>query len=338
MLSGAPTNNGINVFTAEVIDSATPKQSAARSFSLLVAAHLSITASSLPQGFVGRSYASSFTATGGLTPYIWSIIGGSLPDGLQLSATGAISGAPITTGTATFTVRVGDTSNQTADQEFTITVASDFSITAPSVSTLYIGQPIRVAATATGGSAPYTWTIISGQMPGGIALEADGRLVGAATAAGSFTLTIQAADSTAPTAQTATEVLTVTVLSPLLITTPVLPPATTGVYYSQTLNATGGNLPYVWSVLSGPLPPGLHLTAASISGTPTAAGTYTITIGVVDTGAPTQSASQQYTITVVAPLSIVTTTLATGLVSAPYTQTLTATGGVAPYTWSMGAS
>lgn len=74
---------------------------------------------------------------------------------------------------------------------------------------------------------------------------------------------------------------------PLTITTSTLANGTTGSSYSQTLQASGGALPYSWSIVSGlgNLPPGLGLNASSgvISGTPTTTGTYSFTVRVTDT-------------------------------------------------------
>src|SRR5690348_12366044 len=65
---------------------------------------LSITTMSLPAAATSTDYTSSLGATGGLTPYTWSIVSGSLPQGLSLSDSGVISGTPATTGTYTFSV------------------------------------------------------------------------------------------------------------------------------------------------------------------------------------------------------------------------------------------
>jgi hypothetical protein len=89
------------------------------------------------------------------------------------------------------------------------------------------------------------------------------------------------------------------VLSPITITTPSpLPSATAGVPYLQTLDATGGTIPYVWSIVSGSLPSGFSLSSAGlISGTTTTAGAFSFTVGVVDNvGA---SASKQFALDVI---------------------------------------
>jgi hypothetical protein len=71
----------------------------------------------------------------------------------------------------------------------------------------------------------------------------------------------------------------------LSILTAALPDATVGTGYNQSVSATGGTLPYTWSLVAGQgtLPPGLNLGAGgSITGTPTTAGTYNFTAKVTD--------------------------------------------------------
>src|SRR5207247_10213424 len=70
---------------------------------------LVLTTTTLPNGTVNASYSVALAATGGVTPYTWSIIGGSLPAGLVLnSSTGVISGTPTSAGSYTFTGQVAD--------------------------------------------------------------------------------------------------------------------------------------------------------------------------------------------------------------------------------------
>ncbi len=69
---------------------------------------LIVTTQSLPSATVGSPYSATLTATGGLPPYTWSIISGSLPPGLSLDTSGNITGTPTTPGTYNFTVQVVD--------------------------------------------------------------------------------------------------------------------------------------------------------------------------------------------------------------------------------------
>src|SRR6185369_16722814 len=69
---------------------------------------LRVTTSSLPVGIVGIAYAQSVGASGGESPYTWSLVNGSLPAGLSLAAGGMISGTTGSAGSSNFTVRVTD--------------------------------------------------------------------------------------------------------------------------------------------------------------------------------------------------------------------------------------
>ena len=124
---------------------------------------------------------------------------------------------------------------------------------------------------------------------------------------------------------------------PLVITTAALSTGEVSLAYSQTLAATGGVLPYTWSVSAGALPGGLTLNAISgaITGTPTVAGAFTFTVRVQDFVAV--STTKALSITILTAPTITTTVLSTGEVTVAYSQTLAATGGVGAYTWSVSA-
>ena len=167
-----------------------------------------------------------------------------------------------------------------------------------------IGLPYSQTLTASGGTPPYVWSVVSGALPDGIALSPNaGVLSGTPTAPGSFTFAVGVSDSTTPTQLTATKTLTLTVdsaLGPLAMTSP-LPPATIGLPYSQTLTASGGTPPYVWSVVSGAPPNGIALSpsAGVLSGTPTLSGTVTFTVMVTNsTAIGAQTAIERFDLTV----------------------------------------
>jgi hypothetical protein len=128
--------------------------------------------------------------------------------------------------------------------------------------------------------------------------------------------------------------------APLLVMIGPLPPATIGLPYSQTLTASGGTPPYLWSVLSGALPNGIGLSPSSgvLSGTPAAAGSFTFTVRVSDSTAPTQlTATTTLTLNVVSALGplVITSPLPPAQLGLPYSQTLTVSGGTPPYVWSV---
>jgi len=88
--------------------------------------------------------------------------------------------------------------------------------------------------------------------------------------------------------------------STLAITTATLTNAVVNAAYTATISAGGGTQPYSWSVSAGTLPAGLTLgsTSGVISGTPTAAGSFSFTIQAKDSGTPQQTASMVLTLSV----------------------------------------
>jgi hypothetical protein len=341
-IAGTPTAAGTSTFTVKVTDSAASPVSTSATLSLSIfAPALSITTSSLASGVTNQTYSAQLAQSGGVAPYTWTVVSGTLPTGLTLSTGGLLSGTPTRAGTYSFVIQVSDAepTPQTAQKSYTISIASQLSIT---TSTLANGS-IRNAYSATlqsiGGTTPVTWTLATGALPAGLTLSTAGVIGGTPSAVGTSTFTVQAADSGSPQ-QVVTQSLSITiVLSTLAIATTSLPQATVGSPYSTTLTSSGGNPPVTWSLAagSGALPAGLSLsTAGVISGTPTGtAGTSPIVVQATD--ATPASVTQSLSITVVAltPLSITTTTLPAGNIGTAYSQTIAATGGALPYTWSL---
>ncbi len=126
------------------------------------------------------------------------------------------------------------------------------------------------------------------------------------------------------------------VFSDVAITTLTLPSAAVDQPYAATILATGGTGMYYFSLAAGPLPDGLTLGSSGvISGTPSVAGDYPITVEVNDGNT---SATQGYTLTVYGSgLSITTSSpLPSGLLNVPYYQVLSAVGGDGiNYSWSL---
>jgi len=338
-ITGTPTTSGTFSFTAKVTDSGNPQQTATANLSLTVNPPLAVTTSTLATAVVSSAYSQTLQASGGISPYSWSISAGSLPAGLSLNSnTGAITGTPTTAGTFNFTAKVTDSESpaQSATANLSITVNAQLAITTTSLSSGAVGVAYSQTLQATGGITPYTWSY-TGSLPPGLSLSAStGVISGTPTTSGTFSFTAKVTDSENP-AQSATANLNITINAQLVIqTTGPLPQGVVNTAYpGVTLQATGGVTPYTWSY-TGNLPPGLSLSSSTgaITGTPTATGTFSFTAKVTDSGNPQQSATANFSITINSQLAITTTSLANGVVSASYNQTLQATGGITPYTWS----
>jgi hypothetical protein len=297
------------------------------------------TPSSLPSVTIGTAYSTTLTATGGTTPYAWSVSAGAPPSGLTLSSAGVLSGTPTAAGPVSFTAKVSDASAQTATAPLQITILP-VPLQITTTSPLPSGQTsvaYSTTLTATGGTTPYTWSVSTGASPSGLTLTSGGLLSGTPTAAGPFSFTAKVTDAGA---QTATAPLQITIApAPLEITTTSpLPSGQVSMAYSTTLTATGGTTPYAWSINSGALPSGLTLSSAGVlSGTPTTSGPANFTAKVTDAAAQTAAAPLQITIAP-APLQITTTSvLPSGRVGVAYSTSLIAIGGATPYTWSLSA-
>ncbi len=245
----------------------------------------SVTRTSVPSGTQNTFYSATLAASGGTTPYTWSILSGTLPAGLTLApSTGIISGTPTGTGSSSFSVQVTDANSLKASQPLTLTVAAN----PPSVTTTSLSSGTQNAAysatlAATGGTTPYAWSIISGSLPTGLTLTpATGIISGTPTGTGSSSFSVQVTDANS---LKATQALTLTVTAnPPSVTTTSLASGTHNSSYSATLAATGGTTPYTWSILSGTLPAGLTLAPSTgiISGTPTGTGASCFTVQVKD--------------------------------------------------------
>jgi len=340
MLSGTPTSHTTAPITIWVTVTDSWNAASTASVTLEVnPAPLLVTTSSLPDGKVGEAYpATTLSGAGGVAPYTWTASG--LPAGLSLSAEGVLTGTPEahTPSPANVTVTVTDALSASTSVSLGLTVdPADLVVTTSSLPDATVGSPYSQALAASGGVTPYTWTT-SSTLPEGLSLTTSGVLGGTATThtAEPASIEITVTDGRGSTS-TATVMLTVKP-APLTITTSSLADATVGAFYTRTLVASGGVAPYTWST-SSTLPDGLGLSDEGVlSGTPTSAttGPVNVVITVEDSLGATRTSELQLTVNA-APLVVQTTSLPNATVGAPYTVTLLASGGVAPYSWHAAA-
>ncbi|MHB8484453.1 MAG: Ig domain-containing protein [Candidatus Acidiferrales bacterium] len=220
-ISGTPSQTGAFSFGVQVRDSSSPLQTASASLTLSVSSatsSLKIVNTSLPAGQVGVAYQASNTASGGTSPYTWSITSGALPVGLTLSASsGAISGKPSVSGSSTFMVKVSDAASNWAQQSLSIQIgattspSSALKITTTSLLAGAVGQGYSTTMQATGGTPGYSWSIASGSFPPGLQFDStSGAIGGVPTMAGQYTFVAQVSDSATP-AQTASQSISIAI-------------------------------------------------------------------------------------------------------------------------------
>ena len=144
-------------------------------------------------------------------------------------------------------------------------------------------MPFNQTFSANGGAGPYTYALTAGALPAGLSLSS-GVLKGTPGATGTFSFDVRATDSTTPTPLTTLKSYSFTIAHPTLsITGDTLPQATVTAPYSHTFSTTGGTAPYVYSMQSGSLAPGLSLSSSGVlSGTPSAGGSYTFSLKSMD--------------------------------------------------------
>jgi hypothetical protein len=266
--------------------------------------------------------------------------------GVTLGVGASLSGRALTTASGAVTLSGGNT----------IGGCSTAPAVCPAITVLPATLPNGTVAVAysqilsgTGGTAPYTFAVTSGTLPAGLTLTAAGVLAGTPTTAGSSTFTVTATDANGCTGvRTYTIVIAAAPIVPpicpvITLSPPTLPPGTVGVAYSQTITGSGGTAPYTFGVTSGTLPAGLTLTPAGVlAGTPTAAGSSTVTIRGTDANGC--FASIVYTIVIAAApiippicpaITLAPPTLPAATTGVAYSQTITASGGTGPYTFGV---
>lgn len=204
-----------------------------------------------------------------------------------------------------------------------------------SAQTIDQGQSVNISATVANDSSGkgVTWNVSGGgSLANQTATSAAYDTPASVTSPITATIT---ATSVADTSKTATLSITVNALPS--VTTASLPNATAGAAYSQTLAGGGGTAPLTWSISVGALPNGLTLNSSTgaITGTPTGAGTTNFTVQVSDAAKMSATKALSIIVGAAATLSVTTTSLPAGTQGAAYSQTLQATGGVQPYSWSV---
>ncbi|WP_374500283.1 putative Ig domain-containing protein [Pseudoxanthomonas sp.] len=348
-ISGTPTQAGTFNLNVSATDGSTGNgpYTVGQAFTLTVAGPTLTLAPASPA--LNATYATAFTqafsTTGGVGPYTYAV-SGTLPAGVSLSGD-TLSGTPTAPGSYSFTITATDAGASGVGAPFTTSRAYTLEVAAPTLTLTPATLPASTAGTvytqalsASGGVAPYSFALSAGTLPAGLTLTSSGTLAGTPTEAGTFNVSVTATDTYG---QAVTRAYALEVAQPTLTLAPgggALPNATAGVAFSQSLVASGGIAPYT-ATLNGALPTGITFNPATLAfaGTPTESGTFTFDVTATDsTGGTPGTVTATYSLTVLVPtLSLSPETVQGATAGVTYTQTFVATGGVAPYQYTLSA-
>jgi uncharacterized protein YhjY with autotransporter beta-barrel domain len=346
VFAGTPTAGGVFNLTLTATDA--NGQTGNRAYSLTIgAAIMALPPTTLANGQVGVAYSAPLNpATGGTAPYSYAVTAGALPGGMTLSAGGTLSGTPTVFGTFNFAATATDSSTgagpYSATQSYSVQIIQQPPVANSVSATVAYGSTANpITLNITGGAA--TSVAIASTPTSGTAV-ASGTSVTYTPGAGfagsdSFTYTATNASGTSVPATVAITVtdpaITIAAGGPLT--------ATAGAAYSQTFTFSGGAQPFAGYQVAN-LPGGLAISGSSansvtVSGIPTSAGSFALNVSGSDasTGNGPFNTAQAFTLVVNAP--VLALTPASGSFTAPYaaaySQTITATGGVGPYSYSL---
>jgi hypothetical protein len=289
-VTGTPTAAGDSSFWVELSDEDPPSagwcapKKAERDFVIKILPALSVEQKSLQPTLANKPYGLKLTAAGGGTQ-TWSIQSGALPPGITFASDGTLSGTPTQVGDFTFVVKVTD-GTRTDTETLVLKVVQELVAAGPTTApAAEVGIALKpIVFTATGGTAPYKWTVAQGSPPlTGFTLDqTTGTLSGTPTIAGPLQITVTVSDTYGFLANAQ---LTLDVKAKLAIATKRLAPAKVGKEYKARILTRGGVLPLKrLKVISGKFPIGIRLdrTLGALVGKPRVAGTFTITVEATD--------------------------------------------------------
>ena len=357
-LSGIPQTAGEFPIVLEVADSTESLPARVQSFFVIRIEPPTLRLQSPPrfEGVVGRPFdRDGLVPIGGVAPYTIEIASGALPSGMTLGQDGLFRGVPEEAGDFPITIYIGDSTPTGVLELWHQTVIrilpSGLAVTPSQLPSAREARAYALSLQTEGGLAPYRYALESGALPPGMSLSEAGELSGAPQSAGEFAFEIRVSDASDPVApKTAVVPFTLRVEDAVLLLEPeALPPGVVGTPWRAQLRVTGGAAPYVYRVAAGNLPPGLALVNDEILGTPTAAGTYDVDIEAADSAAGTpRRVVRAYSLVidaasgaeagVAAPgIVIGPETLPDGVAALPYAETLSVSGGTAPYRFAVTA-
>jgi len=352
LLIGTPTAAGDFSFTIKVIDAVGASDSTVLGLRVIGPPPIVISPFPPLTVTIGEPVAIQFEATGGRGVFHWNALPVASPldylslSGLTLTTDGRLTGVPkYPAGTYPFRLQVLDLDLETVlPVELKVVAPSALRIETTSLPNVHEAQSYSAPLTASGGAPPYTFSTWHFPPPSGLTF-ANGELSGVATETSGTPTRLDTLDVlvTDAVGASAFAVLPFTyVAQPLGIPAFAFPAGMVGLLYEEHLYHNGPQGSDDWTVTGGALPDGVSLVnngpisgnfGAKLSGTPTRVGLFEFDLTVTVDG---QSASRHFAISINAqPVDITTATLPHATATTPYQVFLVATGGTAPYAWTV---
>jgi hypothetical protein len=342
---GIPQSSGSFAFTVTVSDSSpTGPYTASREYSLQVLPPvLRVEALDPLSGTEGEPFETRFAVIGGSNdPFRFALAAGTLPAGLQMDENGRIEGIALESGDFPITVTVTDSTVSvpgSGSAEFILQIEPAALRLAPStLSRAVVGTFYSQTFTVSGGEGPYEFELLGGELPSGLTLQADGRLVGTPDTAGRYDFAVLVRDLASVNGLLEGWTFTLRVdAAGLQFPTAQLAPASAGVPYQATLSAQGGVAPYRYAVVDGALPAGIALGDDGVlAGTPQTAGTFHFQVRAIDAAGAMVVANPLHTLVVGLPgLRLGPARPQPAVVGSDYSLALQAEGGQAPYRYAV---
>jgi Putative Ig domain len=302
VISGTPTTGGTSAVTITVTDSAGATGTA--TFNWTITNTVTVTSPGDQANGSGTAITalpisasdSSSTATLSYSD------GGTLPAGLTIDpSSGVISGTPTTGGTSAVTITVTDSAGATGSATFNWVITNTVTVTSPGDQSDLSGAPITpLTVSASDSSSVATLTYSDGgTLPTGLTIDpSSGAITGTPTTGGTFAVTITATDNAG---FTGTATFNWAIVNTVTVTSPGDQSSGSGTAITPlTITASDSSSTATLSYTdSGTLPPGLSIDPSSgvISGTPTTAGSYPVTITALDNAGFSGGVSFTWTVT-----------------------------------------
>lgn len=247
-----------------------------------------------PDMQLGSPYSFQLSARSGCPPYYYEHQSGYFPPGVSMTGNGLISGTPQIGGSFQSWLAVkNQCPGDSSERLFTFYVAdpAPFTVTTAALSAGFQGAAYQ-AQLLSSEAGVLTWTLNSGHLPDGLKLTKDGFITGLPTESGSFGFRAKVNDGR----RTATKDFTLSITGRMAFVTKPSLAARVGRQLRTSIAVRGGVRPLRWQILKGSLPRGVRFTYGVFAGTPRVAGTFRITVRVLD--ANSLSSTRTFVLTV----------------------------------------